>query len=353
VENYKSIFLLLAALQGIFLSIALITVHFKKQPANIFMAIVLIVCSIELLNAWAMTFGYHSQKKVFPFWIIGSYWLIPPSLFLFFLLNLSLKPAFKPMLLFIPALIEILTEFFFFYLRHSEEFSMVLQGVWWMIFTEILPVIGMILVLVWCGIKLRNMSLPVHNNNLHFKKQYGFFILFVLLTLLWTADTLFTFNVYSTIEVVLCISLFGLGYVVYFRPDFFEPPISIKSRQAEELFMDYDDAEAMQRLLQLFEIEKIYLKPRLTLENVANTLKLPERYVSLLIHKYHQTNFSHFVNTYRVREVLIQIENPAEKHKTILGIALDAGFSSKSSFNQIFKTITGKPPSHYLRKTDK
>jgi transcriptional regulator GlxA family with amidase domain len=40
--------------------------------------------------------------------------------------------------------------------------------------------------------------------------------------------------------------------------------------------------------------------------------------------------------------------DPATKYKSLLGIALDAGFNSKSSFNQVFKEHTGKTPSEYL-----
>jgi AraC-like DNA-binding protein len=49
-----------------------------------------------------------------------------------------------------------------------------------------------------------------------------------------------------------------------------------------------------------------------------------------------------------VKEVIERMANPSEKHKSLLGIALDAGFNSKSSFNQVFKQHTGKTPSEYL-----
>jgi AraC-like DNA-binding protein len=43
-----------------------------------------------------------------------------------------------------------------------------------------------------------------------------------------------------------------------------------------------------------------------------------------------------------------KMEDPAEQHKTLLALALESGFNSKSSFNQVFKSLTGQSPSEYL-----
>ncbi|WP_394353097.1 AraC family transcriptional regulator [Mucilaginibacter humi] len=50
-----------------------------------------------------------------------------------------------------------------------------------------------------------------------------------------------------------------------------------------------------------------------------------------------------------MNEVLRRI--PLERHKTLVGIALDAGFSSRSTFQQVFRQHTGKQPSEFLPKT--
>ncbi len=55
------------------------------------------------------------------------------------------------------------------------------------------------------------------------------------------------------------------------------------------------------------------------------------------------------MNEYRIEEVKRRMVDPAYKHLTILAIAYDAGFNSKSSFNTIFKQKTGQTPSEYLR----
>ncbi|WP_282079371.1 helix-turn-helix domain-containing protein [Aquimarina algiphila] len=83
---------------------------------------------------------------------------------------------------------------------------------------------------------------------------------------------------------------------------------------------------------------------------MATVLNLPERYISGLINTYHNTNFNTYVNTFRVADTMSRIKDSKERNKSILGIALESGFSSKSSFNGAFKTITGKNPSDFFNK---
>ncbi|MCB0287465.1 MAG: AraC family transcriptional regulator, partial [Calditrichaeota bacterium] len=55
-----------------------------------------------------------------------------------------------------------------------------------------------------------------------------------------------------------------------------------------------------------------------------------------------------FVNNFRVKEVQARMLDQENSDYTLLAIAMDAGFSSKSSFNRIFKKHTGLTPSQFL-----
>jgi AraC-like DNA-binding protein len=59
-------------------------------------------------------------------------------------------------------------------------------------------------------------------------------------------------------------------------------------------------------------------------------------------------NFYNLVNEYRIKEVKDRLKSDKYKRLTILAIAYDSGFNSKSSFNTIFKEKTGQTPSEYL-----
>ena len=63
------------------------------------------------------------------------------------------------------------------------------------------------------------------------------------------------------------------------------------------------------------------------------------------------THFFDFVNGYRVKEAQRLLSDPALDGVSILAIAHDAGFGSKTSFNRIFKSMTGDTPTVYRRRT--
>ena len=53
-------------------------------------------------------------------------------------------------------------------------------------------------------------------------------------------------------------------------------------------------------------------------------------------------NFNDFINEYRIREVTRKMQDPAYDSVTLLGIAFDSGFNSKTTFNRTFREMTGK-----------
>jgi len=62
-----------------------------------------------------------------------------------------------------------------------------------------------------------------------------------------------------------------------------------------------------------------------------------------------EESFYDFVNGYRVAEIRDRLADPGTKHLNILALALDAGFASKSTFNQAFRKLTGVTPSAYRK----
>ena len=94
---------------------------------------------------------------------------------------------------------------------------------------------------------------------------------------------------------------------------------------------------------------KPYQDRELTIYDLSRQLDIPRHVLSEIINEHIGKNFYNLVNDYRVEEVKQRLENPQYKHLTILAIAYDSGFNSKSSFNTIFKEKTGSTPSEYLK----
>jgi AraC-like DNA-binding protein len=112
-----------------------------------------------------------------------------------------------------------------------------------------------------------------------------------------------------------------------------------------------DYREWKDRIDQLMQHNQPYLQPELTLADVAHQLKTNTSVLSGVINGVYKKNFNDFVNAYRVEEFKKQIQSPQNKHLTLLAVALDCGFNSKSTFNRAFKNATGITPKEFLAGT--
>ena len=112
-----------------------------------------------------------------------------------------------------------------------------------------------------------------------------------------------------------------------------------------------EEATALhQQLLTLMTTEKPYLEPKLSLAQLAEKLGVLPNHLSQIINQYEEKNFYDFVNEYRVEEFIILAKKDTDKNFNLLGLAYEAGFNSKSSFNQVFKKLKGKTPSQFVKE---
>jgi AraC-like DNA-binding protein len=100
----------------------------------------------------------------------------------------------------------------------------------------------------------------------------------------------------------------------------------------------------------MMQNDKIFLNPELTLSELSEKLNSHNSLISNVINTVFEKNFNDFVNAFRVNVFKEKINDPKLKHLTLLAIAFDCGFSSKSTFNRAVKKATGKMPSDFLLK---
>ena len=113
------------------------------------------------------------------------------------------------------------------------------------------------------------------------------------------------------------------------------------------------DAELAERLTMLMENEHPYLDPDLDLSGLSDLLDKNPRQVSHTINQSFSKNFYEYVNHYRIEAFKKRMQEPGREKLTLLGHALECGFKSKSTFNEVFKKATGKTPSQYARGAKK
>jgi AraC-like DNA-binding protein len=95
------------------------------------------------------------------------------------------------------------------------------------------------------------------------------------------------------------------------------------------------------------EHERPFTDGDLTIQKLAAQLSVPSHHLSQVINERLNQTFSDFINSYRVEEAKRRLLDPAAKHLSILGIAEEVGFNSKSSFNSVFKKHTNMTPSEF------
>ena len=108
--------------------------------------------------------------------------------------------------------------------------------------------------------------------------------------------------------------------------------------------------ELHQRLQVLMEKEKLFTEPELTLTNLAKRLDIHPNYLSQIINEIEGVNFYDYVNGWRIEEFKWLITLPQNQKFTLLALAYDCGFNSKSAFNRCFKKATDLSPSEYAKK---
>jgi AraC-like DNA-binding protein len=163
----------------------------------------------------------------------------------------------------------------------------------------------------------------------------------------------------SVVGFVLFVGYYGIKQVGIFtdnRPLPSENQAEIAAQQTEEPSRKYeksslseDAAAAMHAVLkEVMHEERLFTNPDLSLTDLADHLNVHPNHLSQVINTFEGKNFFDYVNSLRVEAFKWLVEQPDSQRYTLLGLAYDCGFNSKTSFNRNFKKITGLSPSVYV-----
>jgi len=178
----------------------------------------------------------------------------------------------------------------------------------------------------------------------------------------------------DVVTLAVAVLVYGIGYMGLRQPEIFkyqtaEYPVQVPAQiraadAARELEVVADEeasaaryersglsdreAERLKEMLTvLMESRKPWQDSELTLADLAEQLATTPHKLSEVINSRLGLTFFDFVNGYRVREVQRRIAAGEAKRVTMLSLALDAGFASKSTFNVVFKKHTSQTPSDF------
>ncbi len=104
------------------------------------------------------------------------------------------------------------------------------------------------------------------------------------------------------------------------------------------------------KIARLFDIDGVYKNPNLTLTDLAKLLNTNRNTISKAINQAYKMNFNDFVNQKRTEAVIEGLKKGEHRSSTLLGISIDCGFNSKTTFNRAFKKHTGATPKQFIEK---
>lgn len=164
-------------------------------------------------------------------------------------------------------------------------------------------------------------------------------------------DLLFLFIVYSTVYYVLRQKEI---YPVNKKQRDELLSIELESEEEEterkKLIPDHELDGLKSRLNALMETEKPHLDGDLNLLKLSDMVQINAHQLSYLLNNGFNENFFYFVNKYRIDHAKEMLTSNSYKKLSIVGIAFESGFNSKTAFNTIFKKMTGMTPSEYRKE---
>lgn len=101
-------------------------------------------------------------------------------------------------------------------------------------------------------------------------------------------------------------------------------------------------------LVKFLSTDKTFTEPEITLGSLAQKLTIHPNHLSQVINTYEEKSFYDFINFKRIEEFKRIAVLPKNQQYTLLSLAYECGFNSKTSFNRNFKKFTGQSPSEYL-----
>lgn len=157
-----------------------------------------------------------------------------------------------------------------------------------------------------------------------------------------TADTLGIVDNYVTFILINALFTYSLVYAHNVLATHAEPVRDKAPAKPSD--------EAVERVRKAMDVDKIYLKQNVNIEQFADGVAMSVKEVSAVINKHFGTNFFEFINSYRVEEAKRLLASEEHRNMNVLDVLMEAGFNSKSAFHRSFKRLVDESPTEYRKR---
>lgn len=129
-----------------------------------------------------------------------------------------------------------------------------------------------------------------------------------------------------------------------------KPEIYLGQKPAKQdlppIITDFD-RETFNKLKASFTQNKMFLHDKLNLNNVADKLAVTPRELSNAVNRCSRKSFRAYLREHRLEYAMAILADPERQSLSIFDVAMEAGFGTKSTFNDAFKAMTGLTPTEF------
>jgi AraC-like DNA-binding protein len=147
--------------------------------------------------------------------------------------------------------------------------------------------------------------------------------------------------------ILFALSTYVHTFLVVRKPELFK--MKEEEEEKQKTSLQKENFESLKNALWLtMKNQKPFLNSKLSLQDLADRMNVNLHTLSAVINEGYSKNFFDFINDYRIEEFKRLASTEQYKNYTFLAIAMEVGFSSKTTFNRAFKKYTGKTPREYF-----
>ena len=342
---------------SLLIGLLFLTIKSKNKKGNIYLGLFLFGISINLFNDFIVIFRLEDKLDISLF-VLEPFLFILPFLFFYLLVTINKKVREWHYLLFLPGVIHNLL--LHFPNVFTENTITIYETIIYLL--EIILTVYAFKVLKNHHKSLSNYYSDFENKTLTWLKSI--FALSVLLHFFNISTFIIDISSFRIIELTidtltLVLFMFMIYWIAYnglSQPEIFKKRLFLGTDNNTDLSISKESKEApLETDIQKFneikdKIEKreLYINPKLNLRTLALELGQKEKELSRLINECAKVNFHQFINEYRIEKFKQLVQSSKFHQFTLLGIANEAGFSSKSTFYAAFNKFEGMSPKQYV-----
>ncbi len=360
------IILFLGVSQGIFLAISLRLIDNRNTSANRILSLAILVAVIMLFGR-AVGFRIQARWVSYVGGLVDATILIFGPLIYCYVRRLAFQetPVYRlSMWHYVPAFAHIAITLGIYTLSPSQMKAIIENKVliYFWFFVELLGILSFIIYVLF-SFKLLKKHKEIMKHRVSYVLAIRRYLTYLLLaiclcTLFWISSFLSTyfygkvyrFLNYEAVWVSIPLFIYIIGYYSLRQPEIFRMPLRSSMVKEEKARLKPDKIQQLQKRLKYFMLEEqIYKESDVSLKSLAEKLNTSSNNLSWLLNQVYQKSFYDYINEYRVKNVLVSIDRGLHEKQTLLALAYDAGFNSKSTFNKAFKMVTAYTPSAYIK----